>query len=64
MSTKKSAAPVLKHFEVPEDTKGNFKAKCKHCEDEMSVCSKATKNLHKHLKRNAILEIDFFFLSY
>ena len=53
-TTKKSAATVLKHFEVPEDTEGNFKAKCKHCGNEVSTCSKTCTSTSREITSNSI----------
>ena len=37
MSSKKIAAKMLKHFEIPDNAEGNFKAICKHCGNEASM---------------------------
>ena len=39
-----------RHFEVPENVEGNFKAMCKHCQTLISGSTKATSNFLYHLK--------------
>uniref|UniRef100_A0A1X7SG82 BED-type domain-containing protein n=1 Tax=Amphimedon queenslandica TaxID=400682 RepID=A0A1X7SG82_AMPQE len=49
MATKLSS-PLI-HFELPEDTTGNYKAKCKYCNSCISGSSKTSSNFTTHLKR-------------
>ena len=40
----------LTHFELPPNTGGNFKAKCKHCGSLISGSGKTSSNFTTHLK--------------
>ncbi|KAM4597917.1 deoxyhypusine synthase [Polymixia lowei] len=42
---------IVLHYIMPEDTEGNFKATCKHCNKEIACSKKALSNLHMHIKR-------------
>ena len=44
------AAPVLSHFELPPESSGNVKAKCKHCASYISGRTDSTSNFLTHLK--------------
>ena len=50
MAASKSVPVIFRHFEVPENVDGNFKAKCKHCQVPISGSTKATSNFLLHLK--------------
>ena len=44
---------VYDHFDgIPENRTGTYKAKCKHCDAELSGHGKTTSNLVTHLKVN------------
>ena len=44
---------VHDHFDgIPENHTGTYKAKCKHCDAELSGHGKTTSNLVTHLKVN------------
>jgi len=51
MSTKKKTLPiVLRHYDVPGDADGSFRAEYKHCGTIISGSTKATSNFWTHLK--------------
>ena len=53
VAKKKKSPAVLKHYEVPETLPdGDFKAKCKYCDKEITGSTKTTTNWWKHLVRN------------
>ena len=53
VAKKKKPPAVLNHFEVPEVLPdGDFKAKCKYCDKEITGSTKTTTNWWKHLVRN------------
>ena len=47
---KKSVLIVFKHYEIPDNANGTFKAKCKHCTTTISGSTKATSNFVLHIK--------------
>ena len=51
MSTKKKTLPiVLRHYDVPGDADGSFRAEYKHCGTIISGSTKATSNFWTHFK--------------
>ncbi|XP_067088896.1 deoxyhypusine synthase isoform X2 [Osmerus mordax] len=42
---------IVEHYIMPEDTEGNFKAVCRHCNRSIACSRKALSNLHAHIKR-------------
>ena len=51
--TKKKKPPVLKDYEIPETLPdGDFRAKCKYCNKEITGSTKTTTNWWKRLVRN------------
>ena len=45
------AAPVLGHFDIPSQSSGNIKSKCKHCASYISGRTDSTSNFLTHLKK-------------
>ena len=41
---------IVEHYIMPEDTEGNFKALCRHCNRSIACSRKALSNLHAHIK--------------
>ena len=62
MATKPS--PLI-HFELPENTTGNYKAKCKYCSSCISASNKSSSNFTTHLKvRKASCPIVIVYMSF
>lgn len=45
-------AAILQHFEIPLNSEGTVKGKCKHCSQVISGHTKTTSNFVKHMKVN------------
>ena len=50
--SKKSTPIVFRHYNIPDNPEGSFKAKCKHCGTTISGSTKATSNFLLHIKVN------------
>ena len=48
--SKKSTPIVFRHYNIPDNPEGSFKAKCKHCGTTISGSTKATSNFLLHIK--------------
>ena len=48
---------ILSQFELPKDTQGNFKAKCRHCPAFISGSLKITSNFNTHIKVSKNMKI-------
>ena len=57
---------ILSQFELPKDTQGNFKAKCRHCPAFISGSLKITSNFNTHIKvsKNMKILINSYVLIY
>ena len=56
----RSTPHILENFELPDDLVGNFRAKCRYCNKEISGCMRSTSNFIKHIKRNHFLKYQEF----
>ena len=56
----RSIPRILEYFELPDDLADNFRARCRYCRKEISVCMRSTSNFIKHIKRNHLLKYQEF----
>ena len=57
MASFKPKSVVFDYFEMPDDTSGKYRAKCKQCTATVAAIGMTTSNLLIHLKVNSFVLI-------
>ena len=58
MASFKQKSAVFDYFEMPDNTSGKYRAKCKHCTTTVATSGMRTSNLLIHLKVSPFVLID------